>query len=266
MWDLNPCGPNHPIYTDYIDKYLDGYVGGYQYQHFTLDDNLSITDQRKAEIKSQYNPESVWYRRDILGDRCVAEGLVYPLFADKPSRYSINKDELPPFEYITIGVDFGGNKSAYAFVATGITHTWVPMALRSVRIPAKGVSVEQMMSKFVRFAENIEQDFGPIDYVYADNAEQAIINSMYQQTKYSVVGSSKGEVIDRIRTMDILLSTDRFRYVDEECDSLVKALCDAVWDPDELNDVRLDNGTSDIDTLDAWEYSWSPFIKQILRS
>ena len=88
---------------------------------------------------------------------------------------------------------------------------------------------------------------------------------MYQQTPYNVVGSIKGEIIDRIRTMDILLSTDRFKYVDGECDSLVKALCDAVWDDNKLEDVRLDDGTSDIDTLDAWEYSWSAFIKQILR-
>ena len=265
LWDLNPCGPNHPIYTDYIDKYLDGYVGGYQYQHFTLDDNLSIPAQRKAEIKSQYNPESVWYRRDILGERCVAAGLIYPLFADKPARYKISRDELPRFVCLNIGVDFGGNQSAYAFAAAGLTEDWAPIALRTLRIPAKGVSVEQMVSKFVRFAEGVERDFGPVDCVYADSAEQALINSMYQQTKYSVVGSVKGEIIDRIRTMDLLLSTGRFRYVDGECGSLVKALCDAVWDPDKLHDVRLDNGTSDIDTLDAWEYSWSAFIRQILR-
>lgn len=265
LWDLNPCGPNHPIYTDYIDKYLDGYVGGYQYQHFTIEDNLSIPESRREEIKSQYDPQSVWYRRDILGERCVAEGLIYPLFADKPARYAISRDELPAFEYITIGVDFGGNKSAFSFVATGTTAEWAPVALRSLRIPAKGVSVEQMMSKFVRFAESIEQDYGPVDYVYADSAEQAIINSMYQQTKYSVVNSVKGQIIDRIRTADLLLSTDRFKYVEGECDSLVKALCDAVWDSKALDDVRLDNGTSDIDTLDAWEYSWSAFVRQILR-
>lgn len=78
LWDLNPCNPNHSIYTQYIDNYLDGYVGGYQYQHFTIADNMSITPQRKAEIESQYIKGSIWYRRDILGERCIAEGLVYP--------------------------------------------------------------------------------------------------------------------------------------------------------------------------------------------
>lgn len=78
LWDLNPCNPNNRIYRNYIDKYLTDYIGGYQYQHFTLRDNLSITPERRAEIESQYEKDSIWYRRDIKGERCVAEGLVFP--------------------------------------------------------------------------------------------------------------------------------------------------------------------------------------------
>ena len=50
-----------------------------------------------------------------------------------------------------------------------------------------------------------------------------------------------------------------------ECDSLKSALCDAVWDDKKLEDVRLDDGTSDVDSLDAFEYSWSWASKQIVR-
>ncbi|MDE6903187.1 MAG: PBSX family phage terminase large subunit [Lachnospiraceae bacterium] len=81
LWDLNPCNPNHGIYQDYIDKYRDDKLPGYLYEHFTIDDNLSISDGRREEIKAQYDPSSVWYRRDILGERCVADGLVYPMFS-----------------------------------------------------------------------------------------------------------------------------------------------------------------------------------------
>ena len=65
LWDLNPSRPNHPIYTDYIDRYRDEGLDGYQYQHFTMDDNLSIPVDRREAIKAQYDPNSVWYRRDI---------------------------------------------------------------------------------------------------------------------------------------------------------------------------------------------------------
>lgn len=81
LWDLNPCNPSHPIYTDYIDKFKEeGLVGGYQYKHFTIADNRSITPERRAEIESQYTKGSVWFRRDILGERCKAEGLCFPMW------------------------------------------------------------------------------------------------------------------------------------------------------------------------------------------
>lgn len=83
LWDLNPCNPNHRIYSDYIDHYQKTNLPGYLYEHFTIDDNLSISDERRDEIKAQYDPTSVWYRRDILGERCIAEGLVYPMFSEK---------------------------------------------------------------------------------------------------------------------------------------------------------------------------------------
>ena len=100
LWDLNPCNPSHRIYKDYIDAYQETYVGGYQYEHFTIHDNLSISEERKAEIESQYVKGSVWYRRDILGERCIAEGLVYPMWEEaladvpegNPSEYCISMD------------------------------------------------------------------------------------------------------------------------------------------------------------------------------
>lgn len=257
----NPDSPSHWLMQNYISRaseldFLD--------LKFTIDDNTTLPTEYVQSIKKEYT--GVFYKRFILGDWVRAEGVIYPLFADNPSRYEINKEDLPEFEYIIIGVDFGGNKSAHAFVAAGITDDWTPIALKSERVPATGMSVEQMIRRFVRFADGIKADYSRVDYVYADCAEQAIINSMYQQTEYNILGSIKGEIIDRIRTMDLLLSTDRFKYVDGQCDSLKAALCDAVWDSEKLEDIRLDDGTSDIDTLDAWEYSWSAFIKQILRS
>lgn len=80
LWDLNPCNPNHRIYSDYIDHYAEEELPGYLYEHFTIDDNLSISDERREEIKAQYDQNSVWYARDILGERRIAEGLVYPMF------------------------------------------------------------------------------------------------------------------------------------------------------------------------------------------
>jgi PBSX family phage terminase large subunit len=80
FWDLNPSAPGAWIYTQYIDRFADQYGRRYNYEHFTIRDNATITPQRLAEIEAQYDPGSIWYKRDIEGQRCIAEGLVYPMF------------------------------------------------------------------------------------------------------------------------------------------------------------------------------------------
>ena len=76
----------------------------------------------------------------------------------------------------------------------------------------------------------------------------------------------KTEINDRINATSILMAQGRFAYVDGECDSLVTALCTAVWDPKELTkNVRLDDGTSDIDSLDSFEYTFERLISQLIR-
>jgi PBSX family phage terminase large subunit len=112
LWDLNPCNPNNSIYTDYIDKYQEGFVGGYQYKQFTIADNLSISAERRAQIESQYTVGSVWYRRDILGERCIAEGLIYPKWeealGEPPERkYDKAGNWLNPPSERVVSVDYG---------------------------------------------------------------------------------------------------------------------------------------------------------------
>lgn len=80
-WTLNPDNPYHWIYSEYIDKYLaEPPGGGYYLWKFTLDDNLAITEERKLELTSQFS--GVFYRRFILGERCVAEGAIYDMFGE----------------------------------------------------------------------------------------------------------------------------------------------------------------------------------------
>lgn len=81
--DLNPKSPGH-WYYDLIKHHHDsqsenpGY--GYNYGHFTIADNMSVSDAKLRKALSTYDKSSVWYDRDILGKRCAPEGLVYPMF------------------------------------------------------------------------------------------------------------------------------------------------------------------------------------------
>ena len=112
LWDLNPSSPAHPIYENYIDAYKERYLGGYNYEHFTMEDNLSIPPERQAEIASQYVEGSIWYRRDILGERCIAEGLIYPMYEEAK--------ETPPMQFTEYGLSLDyGTQNAFAGILWG---------------------------------------------------------------------------------------------------------------------------------------------------
>lgn len=266
FWDLNPSNPGAAIYTDYIDLYRSKHKagelpGGCNYQLFTLTDNATISEERRKEIISQYDPKTTWYRRDILGMRCVAEGLCYPEFADDPEKYKTDK---PVYDFVQIGVDFGGNKSAHAFVATGIKRGLGIVYLMSKRIEAKGVTPSTLYQQYGQFVQDCREKYpGQYAYTYADSAEQTLIAGMAAQFP-GIKNSAKNPIIDRIRATNSLISQGRLKYT-ADCKTLVEAMCTAVWDDQKLEDIRLDNGSSDIDTLDAAEYSWEKYLYQLAK-
>ena len=53
--------------------------------------------------------------------------------------------------------------------------------------------------------------------------------------------------------------------MENENQCLTEALSDALWNDKSLEDERLDDGTTDIDTLDAFEYSWEKYIRKFIR-
>ena len=277
IWDLNPSSPHAQIYSDYIDYFRKIKRSGYLYEHFTIDDNWSLSQKRREEIKRDYDPSSIWYKRDILGQRVVAEGLIYRTFANDPDNWCISRENLQKryydakhkrwlFRDIYIGTDFGGSGSAHTFVAVAITDDWKLIALRSERIDAHQVDTEQLTEKFLRFGEVITAEFGWIDAAYCDSAEQTIINSFRKKAPFPVANARKYEINDRIRATDIMIALHVLTIVKEDCKTLISALAECVWDKNKPGQwIRLDDGTSDIDTLDAFEYSWERLWKILIR-
>ena len=53
-------------------------------------------------------------------------------------------------------------------------------------------------------------------------------------------------------------------FLTEDCESLETAFCDAVYDKESLVDERLDDGSTDIDSLDAFEYTIERDMKYLI--
>lgn len=283
FWDLNPDNPKAAIYTEYIDRYRkadkDGVLlGGCNYMHCTLYDNINIPDERKREIESQYDPTSIWYLRDIKGQRIVAEGLIYRQFANAVSSgskiYAIS-GKATNIQEIILGVDFGGSSSGHSFTATAITRGYqqvIALASEWIDCQKQDIDPEELGIRFCNFVQRIISQYGFINIVYADSAEQTLIAGLRSSLRKNGLGWVKIEnalkttINDRINAMCILIAQGRFFYIDRQCESLVNALCTAVWNPKNLiANERLDDGTSDIDSLDSYEYTFERYISRLIK-
>lgn len=85
--DLNPKAESHWYYEELLnfhqEKQNNDMNYGYNYGHFTIADNMSVSDEKMKKVLSTYDKGTVWYLRDIKGLRKQAEGLIYPMFDDK---------------------------------------------------------------------------------------------------------------------------------------------------------------------------------------
>ena len=102
-FNCNPDSPMHWFYEEWIlpEKRQEKRI---LYLHFTMDDNLSLTEEVKARYRTMY--AGVFYARYILGEWKTAEGLIYDMFDE--SRHCI---PLPPDNELQgsayISVDYG---------------------------------------------------------------------------------------------------------------------------------------------------------------
>ena len=215
FWDLNPSSPGSPIYRDYIDLYGKKQQSGdvpenfFNYCHFTIFDNPALPPERIDEIVAQYDKDSVWYKRDILGQRCAAFGLVYPLFAKKRSSIVVPENFISAkdIKFINIGVDFGGNRSKTTFVATAfLTDGGICIAADHAIEGSKGeIDSIRVNLEFESFTAFLTERFPDvfIKYVFCDSEAQYLTNGLRKHLcaagcKIRVEDSAKRRIKDRI--------------------------------------------------------------------
>lgn len=269
LWDLNPSNPNADIYKNYIDKFMG--LDWYRYEHFNIFDNATMSQERIEEIKSKYDMNSVWYKRDILGERTVAEGLVFPYFANNCKPYLFKyqslkekmKEEGKRFSHLIIGVDFGDNGSKYSWHLTGFTNDWDYMWALDEGDMAKSNAIDatKFCKAFVRFYKRCIECYGYVEWIFPDSASNTLINTLRAYFYAEGLDGSiiapvkKNELTDRPITVDSLLVTGRLK-IEEHCKNLINALSELVWD--EKKDIPKDENVNNIN--DDWDSFCYTFI------
>ena len=290
------CNPEHP--THWLKEFLDNDELDIYLQRYTIFDNPFLPVEFVEQLCKEYEG-TIYYDRLILGLWKRAEGAIYKRFADDPEKFRCEVLEEPAdnsehkqfkksdIVSIEIGLDFGGNQSGHAFVARGYTDDFRDViGIMSKRVMAKDtdedIDSNMLDQLFCDFVQEVIDRYGVIvkhgDYVeycnvesvYYDNAETVLGNSIRNEVEKKfpwivVHKAKKASIIDRIRCTVRLMGAGRF-WITEDCKSLQTALSDAVWNKDVKDkDERLDDGSTDIDSLDAFEYTIERDMRDLIE-
>lgn len=258
-FNCNPEAPTHWFYQEWVQQCEKHNA---LHLHFLLEDNPSLSPRIIQRYKTTYS--GVFYDRYVLGRWVAAEGAIYRLFADNPDRFLL--EEEPRVTRAVIGVDFGGGTSAHAFVCTGFTRGGI-VVLDEYR-EQQALTPDRLALAFVDFVRRCQARWLVTD-AFCDSAEQTLINGLRAaadtaRLPINIANALKSSINDRIRATCILMGADKFRIM-RRCAETIDALKSAVWDAKKkTEDVRLDDGTTNIDSLDALEYSFEREIPTLI--
>lgn len=266
----NPEDPNHWLKAFIDDESLDKYV-----QHYTIFDNPFLPKEFVDNLCKEY-AGTIYYDRYIEGKWTRAEGIIFRKFADNPKNYILALEPASiKFTHINIGIDFGGNGSWHTFVATGFTPGYThTIILESERIEGTTTpnELEEAFIEFLKMVinkykgESLSQTYN----VYADSAEQVLIRGIRvavakARLPVNVLNARKMPIKDRIELLTRLFGINKIYFM-MQAKTAIAAYQTCVYNskPGHL-DERLDDGSTDIDTCDATEYSIEPEYKNILK-
>lgn len=262
-FNCNPGSPAHWFKTGWIDKRADKRL---LYLHFTMDDNLSLSEAVKERYRSTYT--GVFFKRYILGEWKSADGVIYRQFADDPERFIL--DEVPADIIIgTMGLDFGGNGSAHAGCLVGITRGYRSIVILDEYYRKEVIDPGTLTDDVCGFVQRSQAQCRATS-IWCDSAETTLIKGIRTEVfarhiPVEVRNARKGEIIDRIRLCDMLMSQGRF-FIMRRCRHTIAALSEAVWDSKSpTRDRRLDDGSTNIDSLDALEYALEPHANRLIE-
>ena len=263
---LNPENKNHWLKKDFLDvikeKGLDVYT-----QYYTIFDNPFLPKDFVENLCKEYQG-NVYYNRLILGQWCDAEGLIFQQIANDYKRYITEEVQLNSF--ISIGIDWGGNKSKHSITATKISRDFKRVqCLKSDTMKATGTNTKQVFRWIINFIKEIQDKYGTVSFIFADSAEQVLNNSLNGELRVNKINlivqdSLKIEVKNRIELWNRLLNLDKMSFIENQCQALIEALQTALYDEKAKDDRWIDDGeTSDIDSLDSFNYSFELWAEEI---
>ncbi len=285
---LNPLNEEHYFYTEFLniwqdeqerldDKFLN-------YMHVTLNDGPNMTEEKISFLKRGKNPDSVEYKRDILGQRVSAEGAIYEITQDhilqdyKPEDY---------WRIITVA-DPGSAGSATGFIVAGLIFNEDTKQLEmhvlkeyyhrnASNNDVNKKDIVEYATDYVSFVlEAAERHKKYPERIYTDTDRpfyDLVVKALRAQGKganisFPIKGGAIGSIDARIKQGISLLFQKRLRFY-KDCKRTIEMFKAAQYDPKsyqyngELKRLDDPKNNQSVDMIDCTEYAFNHFLKDL---
>lgn len=239
------CNPNSPQHWFYLEWILKAREKNALHLHFMLDDNPSLSEKIIQRYKSMYT--GVFYRRYILGEWCVAEGLVYSNFGE----WNIT-DEIPESGEYYISIDYGTMNPFSAGL-------WCLRGAKAVRIKEFYYNGREKNEQLTdeHYCDIIE-DFAKgydIRRVIVDPSAASFVAAL--RKRHFTVMQARNEVLDGIRRTATLLQNGNIK-IHRSCGDAIREFGLYSWDEKATEDTVIKENDHAMDDI---RY----FVNTILR-
>lgn len=226
-FNCNPGGPLHWFKVNWIDKCRQKKL---LYLHFTMDDNLSLSEKIKAKYRSMY--AGVFFLRYIKGLWKTAEGLIYTMFTDA-NLYDQLDDRTRHISNKVIAVDYGTTNPCVFLETWDDGETiWVEREYRWDSRSEEARRSPNPQKTDAQYADDMAEFMGsrPADQclIIVDPSAASFIQEL--RSRGWVVKEADNEVLDGIRKVGALYAKRQIRINRNNCKGLISETQSYVWD------------------------------------
>ncbi len=240
-FNCNPDGPYHWFKVNWINN-ATGYLGKYKteeirqqareegkpdvlkeiiYLHFTMEDNLSLSEKIKARYRSMYS--GVFYQRYILGMWAVAEGVIYDMFDKIKHTISDIKDLITDTYYVSM--DYGTqNATVFLLWCKSNEGKWI--CIKEYYYSGRDEDSQKTDSEYADDLKTWLNGIKPTKLIIDPSAASFIAE--LKKRGYAIK-KAKNDVLDGIRFVASLLNQEKIE-IHESCVETIKEFNSYVWD------------------------------------
>lgn len=283
LYEFNPpAKKSHWVYG-WLDK-MQSRVGKDTYIQHTNYNDLPEWQQHEwlgdillGEIEQLKQIDYEQFKWIYLGLPANLAGSVYKKFLEQQHVDEVERD---PNDYLkfSVGIDYG-ETDATSFTLYGILKGFKGARTISQFWHKNGESqgdfgIIEYADEFFDFMQEFYDEFHRPCKVYVDSAAKHFWSYLRKEQARRGVGHFQIETTDkrkkndkydsaleeRIAIANIMFGAD-FMQIDPSCKHLIKALSECERDK---NGDRKDDGTTDMDSIDSWEYAWMKDMQLII--